>query len=219
MKEFEKHKRKVKLMRKSLGFTLAEVLITLAIIGVVAAMTIPSVIVRTNQQEFKSGFKKAVSVLNQAITMNIAIDSESPADTTTATELFNYLTRRLNVIKTVATLSGGSNAGFYTADGFRFEVPKSPASSTGASFAAFACGNPAGGAVNNVGTAVTTPCLVLVDVNGDKTPNPKTPGTYSGYTMPAANSTRVIDIFTVMITDVGAIPYGTVAQRTMFQAE
>ena len=33
------------MMKKSLGFTLAEVLITLAIIGVVAAMTIPSVIV------------------------------------------------------------------------------------------------------------------------------------------------------------------------------
>ncbi|HIT55810.1 TPA: prepilin-type N-terminal cleavage/methylation domain-containing protein, partial [Candidatus Galligastranaerophilus intestinigallinarum] len=30
------------IMKKSLGFTLAEVLITLAIIGVVAAMTIPS---------------------------------------------------------------------------------------------------------------------------------------------------------------------------------
>ena len=69
-------------MRKSLGFTLAEVLITLAIIGVVAAMTIPSVIVNTNQQEFKTGLKKAVSVLNQAITMNMALENVTPADLT-----------------------------------------------------------------------------------------------------------------------------------------
>ena len=49
------------------GFTLAEVLITLAIIGVVAALTIPSVIVKTQQQEFKTGAKKAISVLSQAM--------------------------------------------------------------------------------------------------------------------------------------------------------
>ena len=49
------------------GFTLAEVLITLAIIGVVAALTIPSVIVKTQQQEFKTAAKKAHSVLSQAV--------------------------------------------------------------------------------------------------------------------------------------------------------
>ena len=37
------------------GFTLAEVLITLAIIGVVAAIAIPSVISNSQQQEFKTG--------------------------------------------------------------------------------------------------------------------------------------------------------------------
>ena len=54
------------------GFTLAEVLITLAIIGIVAALTIPSVISNYQQQEFKTGLKKAVSVLNEAIQTNIA---------------------------------------------------------------------------------------------------------------------------------------------------
>ncbi|MDO5438036.1 MAG: prepilin-type N-terminal cleavage/methylation domain-containing protein, partial [bacterium] len=42
------------------GFTLAEVLITLAIIGVVAAISIPSVISNSQQQEFKTGLRKAV---------------------------------------------------------------------------------------------------------------------------------------------------------------
>jgi prepilin-type N-terminal cleavage/methylation domain-containing protein len=48
------------------GFTLAEVLITLGIIGVVAAMTIPNLIANTNGAKFRSGFKKAISTLNQA---------------------------------------------------------------------------------------------------------------------------------------------------------
>ena len=54
-------------MFKKLGFTLAEVLITLGIIGVVAAMTIPTLMQKTNDSEIKSSYKKMLSVLNQAI--------------------------------------------------------------------------------------------------------------------------------------------------------
>ena len=55
-------------MKKS-GFTLAEVLITLGIIGVVAAMTIPTLIQNTNSVKFQSQFKKSVSTLSQAALM------------------------------------------------------------------------------------------------------------------------------------------------------
>ena len=41
------------------GFTLAEVLITLGIIGVVAAMTLPTVINNVQEKQFHSKFKKA----------------------------------------------------------------------------------------------------------------------------------------------------------------
>ena len=53
-------------MTKRFGFTLAEVLITLGIIGVVAAMTIPTLISNTNGAKFRSQFKKTLSTLNQA---------------------------------------------------------------------------------------------------------------------------------------------------------
>ena len=43
------------------GFTLAEVLITLGIIGVVAAMTIPTLIQNTNSVKFATQFKKDIS--------------------------------------------------------------------------------------------------------------------------------------------------------------
>ena len=61
-------------MTKRFGFTLAEVLITLGIIGVVAAMTIPTLISNTNGAQFKTAYKKALSTLNQAVLMNIAMD-------------------------------------------------------------------------------------------------------------------------------------------------
>lgn len=59
-------------IRKSKGFTLAEVLITLGIIGVVAAMTIPTLLANTRSQEYRSKFKKAISTLSQAARTNQA---------------------------------------------------------------------------------------------------------------------------------------------------
>ena len=56
------------------AFTLAEVLITLGIIGVVAAMTIPTLISNTNGAQFKTAYKKALSTLNQAVLMNVAME-------------------------------------------------------------------------------------------------------------------------------------------------
>ena len=52
------------------AFTLAEVLITLGIIGVVAAMTMPSVIGHYKKQETISKLKKAYTSINQALKMS-----------------------------------------------------------------------------------------------------------------------------------------------------
>ena len=51
------------------GFTLAEVLITLGIIGIVAAMTLPSVINNSRNKQLEAGLKKAYSVIGQALDM------------------------------------------------------------------------------------------------------------------------------------------------------
>lgn len=51
------------------AFTLAEVLITLTIIGVVAAIVIPAIVNNTNNQELKSQLKKTYTSLSQAYTM------------------------------------------------------------------------------------------------------------------------------------------------------
>lgn len=49
------------------AFTLAEVLITIGIIGVVAAMTMPSVINNIRAKQYESAMKKGYSVLSQAL--------------------------------------------------------------------------------------------------------------------------------------------------------
>ncbi len=51
------------------GFTLAEVLIALTIIGIIAAITIPSILISTQRKELESAFKKQYSSLKQAIAM------------------------------------------------------------------------------------------------------------------------------------------------------
>lgn len=54
-------------MKKIFGFTLAEVLITLGIIGVVAALTMPSLIANYQKKQASTAVKKVYSELSQAL--------------------------------------------------------------------------------------------------------------------------------------------------------
>ena len=60
-------------MKKN-GFTLAEVLITLAIIGVVAVLTLPALNSNTQEQQARTALKKMSNTFSQAASMNVAID-------------------------------------------------------------------------------------------------------------------------------------------------
>lgn len=60
-------------MKKN-GFTLAEVLITLTIIGVIATITLPALITNTQEQQARTAFKKGISTLTDISQMNQAID-------------------------------------------------------------------------------------------------------------------------------------------------
>ena len=59
-------------LQKANGFTLAEVLITLGIIGVVAAMTLPTLVNKMNGQATVTKIKKTYSILNQALRLSVA---------------------------------------------------------------------------------------------------------------------------------------------------
>jgi|GEM_PF-3065469 len=76
---------------KKLGFTLAEVLITLAIIGVVAAMTVPALMSSTRGKEYEVGANKALSTIANALTMRAALEGVAPVNFTTGS-IGEYLT-------------------------------------------------------------------------------------------------------------------------------
>ncbi len=71
-------------MIKRKAFTLAEVLITLGVIGIVAAMTIPVLFSNINNAKFRNQYKKAISTLNQAGLMAQAKYGYNYAGTTEA---------------------------------------------------------------------------------------------------------------------------------------
>ena len=69
-------------MMKKNGFTLAEVLITLSIIGVVATMTLPALMTNTQEQQAKTGLKKGINILTEAAQMHEAIEGYNYASLT-----------------------------------------------------------------------------------------------------------------------------------------
>ncbi len=157
------------MMRRHAGFTLAEVLITLGIIGVVAAMTIPTLMANTGRAEFKTAFKKVVSAVNQAVTLSVAIDYLDFGDTNKGgldktDSILSILNKKMQIAKTESSAvddvtrmfkaTGGSNYTIFFADGMVLSYPKG----------AEKCTNYlTGDAVDN--------CKGVVDVNGTKAPN------------------------------------------------
>ena len=152
------------------GFTLAEVLITLGIIGVVAAMTMPTLLNSTNGAQYRTAYKKALSVLSQAVVLNVALDDYDLSQATTSSDtdtakasLYSLFRNRMNVVSD----SGTSNVDSWTAgndnsakfgdasnytmffnDGISFTFAKSAAQCT-----------------------QTNPCKGAIDINGAKNPN------------------------------------------------
>ncbi len=104
--------------KRKIAFTLAEVLITLGIIGIVAAMTLPTLIQNNKEKETVSKLKKVYSVLQQAQlgiiqeygTFNNLIDSNTDTgerdennfavlDYTSTNYIKNLFEKQLKVIK------------------------------------------------------------------------------------------------------------------------
>ena len=173
-------------MTKRFGFTLAEVLITLGIIGVVAAMTMPTLMNATNGAQYKTAYKKALSVISQAIVLNLALDDYDLGTTTTTAEtgtsIFALLNNRMNVVRTeTGAITGysallGSSATTLTGDAADLSNNYTVFFNDGIMFtfkkAAYDCresrvmvdGEPADG----------TDCRGFIDVNGTKAPNRQT---------------------------------------------
>ena len=200
-------------MKKKEGFTLAEALMTLAVIGVVSTLVIPSVITNSKRTQYATAYKKAVKTVNEAITMNIAKGEKSALSTTSNNTLFTYLQKNMDVISsTTQSKYGTGNSAFYTPDGMRFEFPASGdtlTDKTGGNilgditFNVNACGTYGLGIGGGTKALKNEPCIIAVDVNGDKKPN-------------IAANNEISDIFLILVTDKTALPYGDIAQKAYY---
>lgn len=114
-------------MKGKYAFTLAEVLITLGIIGIIAAMTLPSVVNKYQERVTVTKVKKFYSLINQALLMaikdhgyvdewdfiendNEAEDGENPLR---SNNFFNYFKPYLKISKDCGSESGCIGSGVY----------------------------------------------------------------------------------------------------------
>lgn len=89
------------------GFTLAEVLITLGLIGIVAAMTIPILISQYQDQTYKTLYKQAYADFSQAFMQAISEGSMTPrtavADATATASEWSVLKGAFKIAKDCST--------------------------------------------------------------------------------------------------------------------
>lgn len=176
-------------LKRLIAFTLAEVLITLGIIGIVAAITIPTLMNSYQKQQYATSLKKVYTNVNQVL-KQLAADNGC-VDDLRCTGIFDEFTSNdymgskiVSYFKTardcgtntgcfagkVSTYIDGSgtrddayknsnNYKFTTMDGMNFSIYNDYSS----------CGN---GMSRNVTRDMQQICAYLfVDVNGDKGPN------------------------------------------------
>lgn len=93
------------------AFTLAEVLITLGIIGVVAAMTIPTLLANVNGNKYRAQLKKTLSTIIQAVRLNQANYDWTFADVTEQCGGKNFQTHTSDVNMSICAILNSNLAG------------------------------------------------------------------------------------------------------------
>ena len=212
-------------MTKRFGFTLAEVLITLGIIGVVAAMTMPTLMNQTNGAQYKAAYKKALSAISQAVTLNVALDDVSFADTlagtagsqaanTNGASIASLLTSRMNVVK--ATTADSNGVGYsIAANGSTLTQAAGNTTlffNDGSTFTFV--GDEAGCTQGQAGVT-DHPCYGYLDVNGAKGPN-KVVKCSSGTTDADCVADNPTDVYPVVFYDQTILPNSPAARAVLY---
>lgn len=114
------------------AFTLAEILITLGIIGIVAAMTIPTLITRYQKREVATKLKATYSTIANAL--KLAEEENGDLDFTGNTVLENFDKYLLPYLKVTSKQLNGGKISFLYPDGKRKEQALSVIASGGYSY-------------------------------------------------------------------------------------
>lgn len=177
-------------MKKNKAFTLAEVLLTLVIIGVISALTLPIIKKVSDEHAYVAGVKKSYMTLSTVVKDIKA--TEGPVKTWDMNNLKSYFVQKMNVVDgipssyTASLLNGGTagnldkfldeNSAFMTVDGALWAVFPVSAECFG-----------------NHPAYYKNACAVsLVDVNGKSAPN-----------------MVGVDIFAFYITAKDVLPFGS----------
>mgnify|MGYP002927949453 FL=1 len=165
------------------AFTLAEVLITLGIIGVVAALTIPSLVANHQEKATVSQLKKAYSTMSNALVLAMnehgTVDqwgltaSGAGSDITGAANFYEKISPYLVVLNDCKNKGGCFYDGYYNTLGTKKEQFAGTASNfytfTLTDGTAIAIWTTQSSTCTNDASAI---CAVLfVDINGKKKPN------------------------------------------------
>ena len=167
---------------RRLGFTLAEVLITLGIIGVVASMTMPALNQKISDQKNMSSLKKTYSVLQQVTNLVASQDEEleywfvEDNNQEAVDTLYGYYKQYFNVLRACPNTSGCWAYPTKYLDGRVYWRKHNPSwyqysftlsDGVNVLFDIYDTAN-----MPNFGVDVDYPCLIIwVDVNSDKLPN------------------------------------------------
>lgn len=98
---------------KKIAFTLAEILITIAVIGVVSAITIPSVVKKYQEMTTVNKVKKFYAMMSQALLLSIKDNGPvnewnvyNTSNEQSANEIASYIKPYLKILKDCGTSSG-----------------------------------------------------------------------------------------------------------------
>jgi len=197
------------------GFTLAETLITMAVIGVIMALSIPAVIQSTNDTTplLKKAYNSVEEVVNELINDTSLYPS---GELTTGTNTFcNNFFSKLNTIGAVSCAEAAvavppANPDVTTTNAMRwYNLHAATGTSATNGFTADNCDGPNGTTNPNLTTIddTTNTCIRLsVDVNGAN----------KGANTSAAQANR--DIFIIYITNAGKVTVKTSATNTYDEA-
>lgn len=150
-------------MKKKKGFSLAEVLITLTIIGIIAAITIPSILQSTQKKEFIIAWRKSFSIIANVVNYMRANGEDDYENEDTLCRTFAQHVKQSKICR----------EGKFVEDGCAPE--EYPIYQYGGSKAVSNMGKIGGGSscilVDNASIICFDSCIAMVDVNGYKGPN------------------------------------------------
>lgn len=146
--------------QKNRGFSLAEVLIALTLLGVIAAFTIPKLITSSANNNNRAVLRDDVNVVADII--NTAVNNSQVTEYSSDTSIINALTRSINSLRTCNPETAGNCS-------ITLNVGSTPYTDTNMASVIFSNDSTIHGFIRD--PSIANVVYFIIDANGTKTPN------------------------------------------------